>query len=180
MRIGTYIFIMICSVGIGILVFCIAQEWIILRFPHDQTDFITTAQRTQIVTLYRWHEGQWRTHTITLTASDNTQDYCTALVAAWLAMAQEEQMIAHTLSLQSALDTHHKDRLYLSFSDTLIQQNKSTMDNLICIESLLRTLRENAPSSIHSCVFLVNHAPMHDTHLDFSQPWPITGFLHKN
>ena len=181
MKLRNYVALLCFSFCAGMLMLCILQEWIIIRFPSFiENDTAVTSQLHRSITLYRWHAHRWHTETTTIIASDSVQECLASVVAAWLAMMQEEQIVPAQLSLQSVLCSAHNDIVYLSFSDTLVQQNKPTIDNLLCIEALLHTVKENAPPSVHSCFFLVNQIPMQDHHLDFSIAWPIAGFLHKN
>jgi hypothetical protein len=181
MKLRNYVTLLCFSFCAGILMLCILQEWIIIRFPHFiENDTTAISQLHRSITLCRWHAHRWHTETVPIITTDDLQECLGLVVAAWLSMVQEEQMIPIQLSLQSVLCSAHNDIVYLSFSDTLVQQNKPTIDNLLCIEALLRTIKENAPPSVHSCFFLVNQIPMHDHHLDFSVAWPIAGFLHKS
>jgi hypothetical protein len=183
MKLTTYICISVCSFCLGILLLGIAQEWIVILFFTQKADPTLAdihGKRVRIpIKLYRWHEGAWHTDTIDIVSTHDTQELVGQIVASWLSMAYEEQILSHPVSLQAALCSLHAQTVYLSFSDTLLNHNKSTHENLLCIESLLRTLHKNNIPDIRSCVFLVNHAPMQDAHLDFSQPWPITGFMHE-
>jgi hypothetical protein len=99
------------------------------------------------------------------------------LINAWLTLLDEENVMSKKVTLQSALMSAH-GHLYVSFDRNPFDENSPTYDTWMWIEGLLKTIRENEPS-IQSVHFLVHHHPMEDNHLDFSNPWPITGFLNK-
>jgi hypothetical protein len=179
MNFYNYVILSCLALCAGIFLFCLVEEWIIIYIPTSKSDKVSTTHQCtpRSITLYKWSEGIWHSDIVPIVTPQHSQELLTLIVSAWLSMAYEEQLISYHVSLQSALCSLHEDTVYLSFSETIVQQNKSTFDNLLLIESLLRTIRTNT-TQIHSCVFLVHHKPMQDAHLDFSQPWPITGFMH--
>jgi hypothetical protein len=172
-----YGILLIASFCVGILLFCIAQEWIILSLPsHAQERIehsIARNAKQKTVTLYRWQQNRWCIDTAQIVMSDSVQELVASIVSAWLVMAHEEHVILSNIVLQSALCSQHEDVVYLSLSGSILRQHASTYDNLLCIEGLLRTIRESHVPQIRTCMFLVDHAPMQDAYLDFTYPWQL-------
>lgn len=183
MNIISWAFISVSACILGILLLCITQEWIIIYIPHYILPISThTSEQAvgQSVKLYRWHDHTWHTHNIKHMYLPSKQpEIIAAITTAWLSMMHEELVYAHPITLQAVSVSAHQDIAYLSFYDTLTQANKSTYENLMCIEGLLRTLREQNIPHLRSCMFLVHHKPMHDAYIDLSCSWPLEGFAYS-
>jgi N-acetylmuramoyl-L-alanine amidase len=66
--------------------------------------------------------------------------------------------------------------LIVSLSDSPFNPEASAAAKWHLLEGLLQTLHEQIPS-IQNVIFLANHQPLMDQHLDFTNPWPVTGFI---
>ncbi|HEV2916495.1 MAG TPA: hypothetical protein VGW78_02005 [Candidatus Babeliales bacterium] len=179
MKIHYYVLLCVISIVVGVGIFCISHELIVIYIPKYSLSTYNKSTPTRTMKLYYWQEGIWHEQVIDSLAFSDIQEYITTLLSAWLVMMHEEQLFPYPIGLQSVLCSVHGDTVYLSFNGTFIQRNKSTYHNLMLVESLLRTLRENNIDAIRYCRFLVNHTPMIDTYFDFSQPWPIEGFIKR-
>jgi len=80
------------------------------------------------------------------------------------------------VSLQNVLISIDETEVYISFDRNLLNEENSTKEKLMLIESLLKTLRDNE-ITVQQVHLLVHHQEMLDSHLDFSHAWPIIGFL---
>lgn len=184
MNIQNYTYISLFCLLLGALFTGIMHEWIVIFFPlHTKQFSLVTDNKTEnrFITIYYWSDDHWQTESIPAICSyNNTQEFICTVTASWLLMMQEEQIVPSHISVQSILLSTHGDTAYISFNDTLVQRNKPMIDNLLCIESLLKTLHSNNIPQLQNCLFLVNHTPLTDAHLDFSQSWPIVGFLQKD
>lgn len=171
--------ILLCCITLflGILLYAFHHQWIIFRrLPHTispQQPLIKTKKKC---TLYYWHHNRWHTESHELIWSSRTQENIGTLVSHWLSLLDTEQLLPKKIILQSAALTPNAQEVYLSFDRNIIPKEWSIYYKLMLLEGLLKTIRANI-TSLHGIHFLVHHQPLIDTHLDFSQAWPIHGFV---
>ena len=175
----TYALISVALFFTGNLYLTYSQGWILFLFPSYKTEAETTAQqlRTQKkpATLFFWHNKRWNKEIVEILQTKDNAQTSQHLLNSWLTLLDEEQVMAKKVMLQSALLSNNKE-LYLSLDRNPFNETDSTYDKLMWIEGLLRTVRHhNIP--VQTIRFLVHHQPMQDYHLDFSNSWPLTGFL---
>lgn len=173
-----YLGISCITVFLGMLFVAVQKEWIILRFSssHIQINNKTNALSKRSVMIFFWHNQEWRSEKNLLIWSSDLATNVANLTQSWLTLLDEEKITRYKVNLESALINQNQQIVYLSFDRTLFTKEMSTHQKLMIIEGLLKTLRENQ-IKIPQVQFLVHHQPIKDGHLDFSQPWPISGFL---
>lgn len=165
------------ALGAGILFFAYMQEWIIIRSPLSITHMPLHSEATrQNITLYCWARDQWHHETVSLIWPTNKQEAATYLVRAWLSYIDDEHGLAQHTSLQSVILSSSMTHALISFDRNPCDKTGSIMHKLMLIESLLKTLKESG-LKLQEVSLLVHHKPLHDAHLDFSNPWPIDGFI---
>ncbi len=98
------------------------------------------------------------------------------LISDWLVCLQGEKQISPTVFLNSVAFSFGKESVFLNFNKSFFSKNSSIHHKWQLIESLLRTMR-GAGVTVQSVRFFVDDKLLRDDHLDFSQPWPITGFI---
>ncbi len=163
----------------GILFFCFYQEWIIFHISFGTKPPVTLASgnvKKKNVPLFFWKNNRWQKEDIEILWSQDTEKTLYQLVNRWLSLADEEEVLSKKVTLQNATLSDNQNNVYLSFDRSLFSSDSSTFQKYMIIEGLLRTIKESNIKvlSIH---FLVHHKPIEDSHLDFSSPWPIEGFL---
>jgi len=150
-----------------------------LRFPSYKTESEQTTQQLRAhkkpATLFFWHNKRWNKETVEILQTNDNAQTAQHLLNSWLTLLDEEQVMAKKVMLQSALLSDDQ-QLYLSLDRNPFNETDSTYDKLMWIEGLLRTVREQS-ISVQGVRFLVHHQPMQDYHLDFSNSWPLAGFL---
>lgn len=164
---------------VGILFFCLYQEWIIVQISFGTKPPLTNATGTvekKNVRFYFWKQNKWNFEDIEIIWSENVITTLEYLVKRWLALADEEGVLHKKVMLQTASLSESGNNAYLSFDRYPFNQEGSTFEKLSIIEGLLKTLKESGINILH-IHFLVHHAPIQDYHLDFSHPWPLYGFL---
>lgn len=127
------------------------------------------------ISLYLWQD-EWKHETQSLLWSPYIAKNCKMLLQNWLHYAFEEKVVPHLLTIQTACLINNEQELLISFDRSPFEEMASTRKKWYCIESILKTIRLNG-FSISSVRFLVDHQPMIDAHLDFSNPWPLEGFI---
>jgi hypothetical protein len=174
---------MICSVSsccIALCYFAYNQQWIIFQLPFSkithqhETKKISTTKK--VVQRVFWHNDRWNTEETELLWSDDRAENLTHLITSWLTLLDEEKVMDKKVSLQSIVLSPSQCDAYCSFDRNPFNKNNATHEKLMWIEGLLKTIRENGVK-IQNIYFLVHHQPLHDFHIDFSNPWPLTGFL---
>lgn len=181
-KIILYAMLCLCTFSTSALVYFMGKEWIIIRWPsytafplHNERTVETTKKR---VKLFFWHYGRWNHETVDILWSSCAPKNTQYIIRSLLTLLEEEEALEKKASLQSVAQSLCANDIYLSFDRPPFNEESSTFQKLMIIESILKTLRENAaaPPNIY---FLVHHQPMKDTHLDFSDPWPLEGFVQK-
>lgn len=178
MKTSYIFFISIFSLSVGILIYAIYNDIIIIKWPSKNTQNITQNINSQkkIFKLSYWKNNRWNTEEKELLSSQNKITTLTYLITSWLNLLDEEQLMIKKVSLQTVLLDASGSEAYISFDRNPFDKESSTFQKLIMIEGLLKTLRENN-LNLNSVYFLVHNRPINDPHLDFSQSWPIIGFL---
>lgn len=160
--------------------FAYNQEWMIFHIPSMQKKNTLPTQTNKItkkiVNRIFWHHNRWNTEQTELLWSDDKAENCIRLIASWLLLLEEEHSMSKKVTIQSVILSPSGADAYCSFDRNPFDKNHATFDKLMWIEGFLKTIRENG-IKIQTIQFLVHHQPLNDFHLDFSNPWPITGFL---
>ena len=167
--------IILFSLLTSLIIFFYFNEIIILNFPKTslKKELLETAQR-KTLNLFFWKDNRWHKDEIYVLWSKNINQNIFQIINNWLSLIDEEQIINRKISLQSSSVENYT--LYLSFDNNPFSEDFSTRKKLMIIESLLKTLRESK-IEINQIYFLVHHEVIEDAHLDFSNAWPINGFL---
>lgn len=178
MNIKNVLALSILSALCGAVYVAYMYDIIMIRLP-GSTQELDKQQHCSIikknVKLYGWRHDKWHHESVELIWSEDMVDTLSRLIPAWLTMLEEEKMDQKKISLQSITISPH-GQAYLSLDRNPFTKEASTFEKLMWVESLLKTIRDNG-INLQSIQFLVHHQPLQDYHLDFSNPWPLTGFL---
>lgn len=172
--------IMICITA-GLAFHAYQKEWVILLLPHQAAENSIESLQPQTacsqkkITLYFYKHDTWHHEQTTVLWSDNVANNVKIVTNNWLTLLEEEKLLSNDVQVISAVLTSNKEML-LSLNKDLFSNQDATYQKLMLIESLLKTIRTNK-IAIQSIRFLVHHQVMLDDHLNFSIPWPITGYL---
>jgi|GEM_PF-544790 len=175
MKQASYITLIIASIVTGIIYFAYRHRWLIVRLPFGTQEAVVRKsigkRPVKIITLINKPTQElqniiWHEHDPAANAASITNAYFSAL--------DEENSTPKKISVTAAALGPTQGNLILSLSDSPLSQEMATLEKLKIIEGLFATLKEHVPST--SISFLVNHQPLRDYHLDFSQPLPIAGF----
>lgn len=162
---------------LGILLCAIQYEWIVIRFYQQVSSPDIAARHTRKkVNIYYWHNQQWHKEAQEIIWSTHLEKRLETLVSSWLSLIDAERLIPKKVLVQTAMLAPNKQDAFISLDRSPFAKSWSIQKKLQLIESMLKTVRENN-STIMSIQFLIDHQPMSDPHLDFSRPWPISGFM---
>jgi hypothetical protein len=179
MNLKNYLLISALTFLLGLFTYAYLNHWIILRFPsrtQQEESQAAPATSKKKVSLFFWKHDQWRKETTQLTWYQEPDKNIESLTRAWLGVLEDEGLVTTPVRLQSVLLAPSKSHAYISFDRNLLPQDGPIHQKWLRIEALLKTIRENDIPLTH-IQFLVDHQPMIDYHLEFSNPWPIGGFL---
>jgi hypothetical protein len=163
---------------LGLFTYAYLNHWIVFRFPsraHQEQSQAAPSTSKKKVSLFFWKHDQWRKETTQLTWYQEPDKNIESITKAWLGVLEDEGLITTPVRLQSVLLAPSKSLAYISFDRNLLPQDGPTYEKWLRIEALLKTIRENDIPLTH-IQFLVDHQPMLDYHLEFGNPWPVTGF----
>jgi hypothetical protein len=194
MNIKTVILAAFLALCAGSILLLIDKEYIIIRTPSfvSQPSADSTGMRSEKkeISFYVWHNTTWlieKKQCIWLAGSTQEsleqnkikQANLKHLVVTWLATLQAELGLPTAdIAVQAATLNPSGYVAYISFGSYPLPENSSIHAKLMWIEGLLKTIRSSwlALQSVH---FLHNHQPLLDPHLDFTNPWPVHGFVNK-
>lgn len=162
------------------LFFAMKNELIIINYPTTTSQPVTNihhASKKQVNLIF-WQNNQWKTESHDLLWTRDKQQDLHRLINAWLTLLHEENNMKKKITLHTLLLSASDQTAYLSFDSDPLSKESATYDKWLFIEGLLKTIRENN-ISLQQIQLLVQHQLMQDSHLDFSKPWPINGFLEQ-
>lgn len=171
--------VLLFSVGACVAAFifyCMYTNTIIIRWSSavvQPLQTTTTVKKKVLVYFYK-HKHMRHEEKELLWPSD-MQKAVTYLIASWLNVLFEEELVKKRVTLQSVILTSAGTQVYISFDRSPLLKESSVYTKLMVIQSLLKTLHDNG-IVVQKVQFLVHHQPLHDTHLDFSRPWPASGY----
>lgn len=173
---STFLIICYCFAA-GVLFFLINQRILIVRWPETEIAMLQAQHAPKKTALMRYFtDGKWHSEKITLIWSCDTYENLSQLIAQWLSIAKEEKQVNPSVSLLAIPVSVKPEHVFISLSETPFLKNSSSFQKWMVIEGLLKTIREN-DVPIQKVTFLVLHKTLEDSDLDFTDPWPIAGFL---
>lgn len=166
---------------IGLTFFAWYKSWFMIVFEQDQQEQTLAGQikTKQTVTLSLWNNQRWQQEKAEIITSEHREESLQNLITAWLRFAEQEYHDTKQVLLQSIALNTAQTELMISFDRNPLNKQDSTVNKLMVIEGLLKTIRTFDPQ-ITEVRFLANHQPINDAQLEFTKPWPITGFVEKN
>lgn len=170
--------LIIVSFIAGTLLYAITEGWIVLRAPWHKQHGIepeTIALNKKKVKLFFWHHDTWNSEDAELIWSSDNAHNIKLLLNRLLTLMEEDAVMQKKIVIESVLISQ-SDQAYVSFDRNPFQAENITFEKMMWVEGILKTIREN-DIPISAIWFLTHHQPLQDTRLDFSNPWPITGFL---
>lgn len=170
-------YIILGAILCAIAYFLINNECIIFKSPFAATYAVsiqTNSIERKKVNLHYFHFDTWHYEDVELLWPADDTLKLSYLTGSWLSLLDDAHIMAKKVSVQSAIITNNV--AYISFDRNPFSKEQSTYQKLLWVEGLLKTIRENG-IKIQAIQFLSHHHPLNDYHLDFSNPWPMSGFL---
>ncbi len=164
------------AIIVGILLFALQYEYIIIRLPRRISTGTLSAYRKKNITQYYWDTDRWHHENCELVWSEQREENLLQVMNAWFHLMEEQELCAKRVIVQSIVSSPNPRMIYCSFDRIPFSKEWPIHRKWMFIEGLLKTVRELFPS-VQTISFLVRHQPLMDTHFDFSRAWPIEGFL---
>ncbi len=178
MKKTSYLLLTLFFLGFGMLLFALTRGWIVIKFPEKYNyaqNYAALPMGKKTVKLYFWHNNKWQHETIQLIWGQDQSKNVEYVINSWLSLLDQDQIIDKKVVLQTAL-LSESNYAYLSFDRPLFGKEDTTHQKLLLLQSMFKTIKENG-INLQGVHCLVQHQPMIDTHLDFSNPWPMSGFV---
>ena len=160
------------------IVFAWYRELIIVSIPSWSRLQSTTIDQTSYkknITLFYISKNQPHQEHKEILWTESLDGNILTCLHAWAELFNEEKR-EHKVTIQNACVSFTQDELMVSLSRLPFYKNDTALQKLGLIETLFKTVRTVFPT-LKKIRLLVNHEPMVDDLLDFSQPWPIGGFI---
>ncbi len=166
--------------AIGFIFFCFYEQWIIFALPvstaHLQQTTEQNYQKKMVNLIYYKQEKLHKEEVELIIAYDTTQTLQT-LINAWLCLVEEENLVDKKITADTVTIAPQAKVGIISFNQNPFNTEQSIHEKLLFIEGLLATVGQLS-FGINAMHFLVQQEPLKDYHLDFSQNWPLEGFLY--
>ncbi len=171
-----YIILSGVSFCMALIFFAFYNQWVVVYIPRSCDNNIQSIriQKKQIQHHY-FHGDKWKSEKQELLWHTSNEKNIFHLVNTWLALLDEEHVISKKTTVQSVL-IDVSGCIYLSFDHAIFGKEDTIFNKWMLIEGLLKTIITSG-IVCSRIQFLVQHEPLHDAHLDFSQPWPLHGFM---
>lgn len=183
MQIKTLVSLSALTFIAGIILFAWRNEWIIIHIPawfRPMSGEHVGAINKKTVPVSFYKNDNWHTEQIeTIWEQDGVAKNSTRLAGAYFSLLYEEALTEQKIGIEAAATDSKGTTLYLSLTHNPLPTEATVKEKLMIIEGLLRTLRESIPS-LTKLTLLVHHQPLTDYHLDFTQPWPLEGFMNDH
>lgn len=179
MKLSTALWISLFCLGIGIVYYALQKRLIIIQLPSSITKSSSPqshAPSKKNLMIYYWAQGSFKHESTSIIASDNKADTLRYIVTSWLTILEQSGSLPKKVGLEAVMLSSSGSDAYISFDRTIFAKNEPTFDKWMRVEGLLKTINAGqlGVSRIH---LFVHHQPVQDPHLDFSQAWPIHGFM---
>lgn len=183
MKISYFVSFIVGLFVLGSVIYCIKNNIIIIRnlnAPYTEYKISHTfrEQKKQII-LFFFKNGAFKQEVEHIVLTENKQENIMILINRWLSLLADEQITPFRVNLQSASYDNSGTKVIISFEQSFLSASDSLYKKLMCIESLLMTIRQNA-KEIQELYLLVHHQPLQDPHIDTSRAWPIHGFTQSS
>ncbi len=174
------IFASLLTIFCSVFYFAYNHQWIIFKNPfyscYEKRTIERVMTQKKSIKHFFWHHDAWRQEIAEILWSDEKVHALSSLITSWLTILDEEKINIKKISLQSIAISATKQEVFCSFDRNPFSKQQSTFEKIMWIEGLMKSIRESG-IKIQAIRFLVHHQPLIDTHLDFSNAWPIEGFL---
>ena len=180
------LFLLFFCVFSGAIFFIIQRDFLIIYWPFDSQNRDKIIKKTKEhivlrkkVMLYYPQDDKFFSEEKTIVWFDSKAENLKHLVNNWLSFLHEERVMDKKVYLETVLLSREDEQVFFSFDQVLVGKEWSIFKKWSVIESLFKTIRY-AGLDVKNINFLTKNQQMEDDHIDFSQSWPIDGFLQQH
>lgn len=165
----------------GVSLFLIKRTWLIVHWvpSYSRASAIDRVKNTvaqkKLVTFFYWKEDVLKQDSVELVTQSFMGDFLKNTIGHFLVLLYEERLLGRRIGIDSVAISSSGQDLFVSFDQPLLDPGWSIYKKWQLLDGLTRTL-DGLRTGAQAVFFLVKHETMLDAHLDFSQPWPISGF----
>ncbi len=170
---------------LGCVYFLIHQERLIVLWSKSRGADNVALQRLRDsftkkknVKLYYWKENRFCFEEVVPVWFSDEEENIKYVINSWLNLAYQEQVLDRKFFLTAVGLVQFGQGVYFSFDGSFFGKDWSIVKKWYFVESLLKTVREVFPG-LGTAYFRIKHQLFEDDHLDFSQGWPMGGFLER-
>lgn len=169
---------MLISACAGLVFYGITQGFIIIHVPKTVSGHATqispahTQQQVPISFTTLDTSGAQTQERRDLTCNAVLEHCITTAINAYCAALYERNMISRSIVV-TVPQSFNQETAWLSFSHSPLPKHGSIQDKTHIVKNIINIVKQVAPS-VQRILFLHNHAPLRDEHLDFSYPWHIS------
>ena len=165
----------------GFVFFLYQESWIILFIPYQtsrQTNKIAPTHTNKEIVLWLWNNTtqSFQKETTEILYSNDINQNIKLILNSWFLLLEEEGFTDKQINVQTVALCAHDTDAFISLNQYPFDEQASTHQKLMVIQSLLKTLKDNQ-IPILSIRLLIHHQPLIDEHLNFDISWPIHGYM---
>lgn len=177
MQSKTIVILCVLATTCGIVWHGYFNEWVIIRDPWKIPCTTMPNQRffKKEVQLSFWRYHAWHNEYIAARLTEPLQEQLLTILQAWFHQAVQLGFVPNSCALETALYDARTSCLYLSCASSPLDTQKSTHENLMVLESLFKTVRENIPQRIQCVQLLVKHTLLEHPHIICTKPMAVSG-----
>jgi hypothetical protein len=169
--------ISILVVVAGIIFFAYQESWVLLIFSSKKTtEQIQIDSKPTEVTLFFWKHDKWNSEKNSYIQSSDPANNIQTIAHLYFRLLDDEEIIHNDTTVNSVVIHKNNQIAFVSCNQSPFHAQDSTRKKIMIIQGFLKTCKEN-----NMCIpyiqFLINHQPLQDDHLDFTIPWPLSGYL---
>lgn len=160
----------------GIVAYWVYQEWIIItvRLGMGSNNNKLTTEQKEIVCFF-YKTDQWHTERSRLLWSKDQLHNLYAVIEQWVTIGKIEGLLNKKIKIQAVTISTDNKTAYVSFNESPLAKEQAIYQKLKVLEGLLKTIKAQNFTVTH-IQFLKDHQPLQDSHLDFTETWPLEGF----
>jgi hypothetical protein len=167
---------------VGVVVFLIQRDILIFQWPFSGSNSSVNLSSNiasvfkKEINLFYWKDEKWFCEKLlVLWNKKNNPENIKQLVNGWVNLAKDEKIVDQNVCIETVALSQYED-LFLSFNQSFLPKNISIREKWLLVEGILKTIR-GSRIQLSFVLFLEKQKMLQDDHLDFSQSWPLSGYL---
>jgi len=172
-----YISLSLLCFSIGIGLFLVRRNWMLIYWvpTYARSDDISGILNKKIalkknINLFFYKDNSLKKEETSFVWLSSKAEILKLIIGNWLTLVYEERILEKRIRVESVALSSSEQEAYISFDQSLFLQEWPIHKKAQVLDGLCKTVDE-AGLNIQNIMFLVDHEPLEDDHLDFSQPF---------